>query len=255
MSCSSRHPAVQDAHSHRDVHTFSMNCNSKDIDHLGSTATAEPPLCSALAETSPAHVVEKQRACQLLPQELRCGIRVFCTVCTVRARLSCRKDNGQTTALSKNGTCRKDNGHVKTLSRTDCLDQKPLVCTTTGTSTSCRLVEINPLISADLRIRVLLLVEATAAARRWGKSRIRRSQPTTSTPAGEPGSKRPPTSAHDTQRTQHRETPPRTPPPPLHETLWSPVPNDAQASARDECVAYVHDAHHHQELECRRCAP
>ena len=26
----------------------------------------------------------------------------------------CRKDNGQTTALSKNGTCRKDNGHVKT---------------------------------------------------------------------------------------------------------------------------------------------
>ena len=57
----------------RDVHTLSMNCN-RDIDHLGSTATAEPPLFSALAETSPAPVVEKQRACQLPPQELRCGI-------------------------------------------------------------------------------------------------------------------------------------------------------------------------------------
>ena len=65
-----------------------MNCTCRDIDHLGSTATAEPPLFSALAETSPAPVVEKQRECQLPPQELRYGISVSCTVCTVRARLS-----------------------------------------------------------------------------------------------------------------------------------------------------------------------
>ena len=89
----------------------------------------------------------------------------------------------------------------------------------------------------DLRIRVLLRVEATAAARRWGKSGIRLSQPTTSTHAGEPGPKRNPTNAHDTESSQRsRESPPRTPPLPLHETQWSPVPNDAQASARDECV-------------------
>ena len=44
---------------------------TRDIDHFGSTATAEPPLFSALTEPSPAPVVEKQQACQ----ELRCGIR------------------------------------------------------------------------------------------------------------------------------------------------------------------------------------
>ena len=61
--------------------------HNREIDHLGSTATAEPPLFSALAEPSPAPVVEKQQVRQHHTQELRCGISV-CTVCTVHTRLS-----------------------------------------------------------------------------------------------------------------------------------------------------------------------
>ena len=153
--------------------------------------------------------VEKQRACQLPPQELRCGIRVFCTVCTVRARLSCRTNNGQTTALSKNGTapvarttgmskpCPEltvwtmthgvhNNGHVNSLSARGNNAQiskdseratvaSPVRARNRPTVRTSPFSVINTPKSEtdDLRIRVLLRVEATAAARRWGKSGIR----------------------------------------------------------------------------------
>ena len=157
------HCETASLHRHRDVHTFSMNCNSKDIDHLGSAATAEPPLFSALAETRPAPVVEKQRACQMLPQELRCGITrllhsLHCAchgsvvVKTTGKQQPCPRTApvARTTGMSKPSPELTvwtitpgvyNNGHVNILSARRNIVQ----------------------ISNDLRIRVLLHVEATAA--------------------------------------------------------------------------------------------
>ena len=76
----------------------------------------------------------------------------------------------------------------------------------------------------------------------WGQSWIRLSQPTTNSHGDEPGPKKTPINVHDTQNTQRiREAPLRTLHPDvlLHDTLWSSVPDDAQASARDECVVVV----------------
>ena len=94
--CGTSHCETASLLDHRDVHTFSMNCTSKDIDHLESTATAEPPLFSALAETSPAPVARTT------------GVSKPCPELTVWTRTPDVHNNGHVNILS----ARKNNVQI-----------------------------------------------------------------------------------------------------------------------------------------------